>query len=81
MTIDTLPRQETDHLGDPVAEYHDEEENKYYEAYTAPESHNPELIFIAQYTQTEDKWIKEGLDRRHIKNLFNEKDWPVYSDC
>lgn len=67
------PRGEVELYGEPVAETGDRTE--YYEAYTDDEA--PERLFIAKYTRESGKWVKQGLDRHNIDQLFNEDSWPT----
>jgi len=76
------PRQETDVFGDPVASQRDADE--YWEAYTNTQPQDSEtstgyqhLLFVAYYRLENGEWIKQGLDRHEIKNLFDEQSWPT----
>lgn len=78
------PRQEADMYGEPVAEYGTDEE--YWEAYNpstfepsdpAYATDNAHLLFVAHYIREDGEWVKDGLDRHHVKNLFNFDGWPT----
>lgn len=66
------PRQEADLYGEPVAEHGTETE--YWEAYS---SDDPRILFVAYYKQEGGEWVKQGLDRHNVDNLFNFAGWPT----
>lgn len=67
------PRQEVESFGEPVGK--EQIDGEYWEAYSS--SDNPELLFIAHYVWDGSKWVKQGLDRHRVSNLFNTDDWPT----
>lgn len=72
MTTNEAPRQESDLYGKPVAEHVDGDEC--WEAYS---SENPRVLFVAYYKMEGGEWVKQGLDRHNVDNLFNIVGWPT----
>jgi len=75
------PRQEADMYGEPIAEYGTDEE--YWEAYNPANFENEttdqerESIYVAHYIRKDGEWVKDGLDRHKVQNLFNFDGWPT----
>jgi len=64
---------ETELYGEPVAEHVTETEA--YQAFTTET--NGSRIFVARFTREGDKWVKQGLDRHNVQDLFNTDGWPT----
>jgi len=64
---------ETELYGEPVAEHVTEDEA--YQAFTT--EINDSRIYVAHFTREGDKWVKQGLDRHNVQNLFNCDGWPT----
>lgn len=72
------PRSEVDLYGEPVAAK--QSANHYYEVYADRHAEAPEdvqHVFVAKHTLEAGEWVKQGLDRHRIGNLFNENEWPT----
>jgi hypothetical protein len=67
------PRQETDLYGEPVAE--EQIGEKFWEAYS--DDSRPDTLFVAYYEWSGGEWVKHGMDRHRVSNLFNHDGWPT----
>lgn len=66
------PRQEIESYGEPVAK--EQIGETYWEAYS---SDKPDLIFIVKYEWQGSEWVKLGMDRHRVSELFNSEGWPT----
>jgi len=66
------PRQEVSQFGEPVAK--EQIGGEYWEAYS---SDKHELLFVAHYCWNGGEWVKQGLDRHRVSELFNADGWPT----
>ena len=84
-TTDELeaPRQEVDMYGEPVAEHGTDSE--YWEAYNPSNFENVEPgdqtyktradaeLYVFHYIRKDGEWVKTGLDKHHVKDLFQPR--------
>lgn len=63
----------TELYGEPVAEHVSDGEA--FQAFNTDE--NDERLFVAHYKHNGDEWVKQGMDRHNVQNLFNFDGWPT----